>query len=293
MALWGQCIGDSIGRHLLNKTNAESIWKECVDQLSLPFKKGKYSVYAQQSLTFVQQNQGNVLIDNQHFQNILITRLRSKTSNTMLCRAIRNGSPFDTADLETAVRLGPLAACFSEHNHMLNWLYSLSTIVSTNPIALVGSVIYSSACWHRAQGNTNNIFDSISTWPGAKTLSSEILWAYQQAGWILKNEYDQAEMLSFVSSFLKQDVPSPTSQLSLSILPLMLHNSKNDYIGSLTEAIKIGGELELIGGMMGCLSALSSDIPEWIQVPYLNDQALIKFPIQILKSKDTDQFKLF
>ncbi len=293
-ALWGQCIGDSIGRHLLNKTNAESIWKECVEQQSLPFKRGRYSVYAQQSLTFVQQHHSNVQIDIEHFQKSLITRLRSKTSNTMLCRAIRNGAPFDSADLETAVRLGPIATCFSDHNQMLDWLYPLSMIVSTNPIALTGAALYASACWHRGQESSANIFDSIATWQGITSLSREILWAYQQATYILSKEYDQQEMLSFVGSFLGQDVPYPTSQLSLSILPIMIHNTQTDFIHSLTEAIKIGGELELIGGMMGCLSALSNDIPDWLQAAYSRDHILnSKFPIQIFSSQNSDQFKLF
>ena len=66
MALWGQCIGDAIGRHLLNKKNAPLLWQEYSDDRMLPFKKGKYSVYAQQSLTFVQQYQGKVISDITH-----------------------------------------------------------------------------------------------------------------------------------------------------------------------------------------------------------------------------------
>ena len=76
MALWGQCVGDSIGRYLLNKSNAETVWEGCIEQRKLPFKRGKYSVYAYQSLTFVTHHHNSGFIDQQHFETSLISRLR-------------------------------------------------------------------------------------------------------------------------------------------------------------------------------------------------------------------------
>ena len=296
-ALWGQCIGDSIGRHLLNKDNASSIWLQYIHQQTLPFKRGKYSIYAEQALILVQQYQGTTFSNVEHFQQVLISRLRSKTSNTLLCRSIRNNTPFDTPDLETAARLGPLATTFTDHDKMLDWHYQLAQIMSTNPISIAGALLYSSACWHQAHSkDIFSLFSATSNWSGAQAIPSRIWWAYQQATWILNNGYGQQEMLAFVASFLGAEHKAmiPTSQQALSILPILWHNCmENSFITALTKGISIGGELELIGGITGCLTGIPNDIPDWLQHAFEKNKHLQHYPIPSNPVEKNEQFKLF
>ena len=295
-AIWGQCIGDAIGRHLLNRSNASQMWTEYSNNQQLPFKKGRYSVYAQHSLLLVQQYQGRSVQTPQHFTNIASSKLRRNNTNTMLCRAIRNQTPFDTPDVEASIRLGPLATCFDKHDQMLQWIVPVSKLVSTHSIAVACSMLYASTCWHLAQGYpSDKAFSAVVDWSEQHLVDEKIWWAHQQCRWILENGFQTADMIDFLNSFLETDhLTAPSSQQALSIVPLVLfHATQNDFVSSLQHCIGIGGEMDLIVGMTGCLAALQSDIPDWLAEPFAADSLLKNYPIQSTTSSAGPQFKLF
>jgi ADP-ribosylglycohydrolase len=292
-ALWGQCIGDAVGRHLLNKQNPQELWGRYYQTQNLPFKRANYSIYAKHSILFAQQ------FLNKNHQNItdyidrLLPRLRSNTSNSLLCRAIRNGVPFNSPDIETAVRLGPLATCFEEHEKMLDWHYHLTKLLSLHPISISGALLYSSACWHAARNIDVNIFEKVIEWNGSTNINSNIWWSYQQSFWILENRYGVQEMLTFIDSFLQQeDQILPAARQIISTIPLLWFHRTNDFGTSYSHALTFGAELDLIGGMSGCLTALCNGIPVWLQTPFMTNRTLQKYPIDLSQDKD-NQFKLF
>lgn len=296
LAIWGQFIGDSIGNYLLRSQTEQvaTLWMNWQTSQTLPFKRATFSVYANQAKILLQTYSARLYRDPEQFKQEVIERLRKEPSNTLLSRAIHNASPFDFVDLEAAIRLGPLATQFSTNEKMLTWLLPIIRIGTTNQIACTGALLYSSICWHLSKGKTlDSIFDELKKWDQYSEFESSPWWAYQQA-FEIYSQYDEQEMLIFVSSFLDSTLLSqPSAQSSLSVLPILLHQSSNEADFNLGSVLQWGGDLELLAGMKGCISALKHNIPAWLQNHYQNQKALKPFPMQIDSSSDDKQLRLF
>lgn len=299
LAIWGQFIGDSIGHYLL-RTQAEQgsqgshLWTSWKTTQTLPFKRATFSVYAHQARLFLQTYSARLYRDPEQFKKEVVDRLRKEPSNTLLSRAIHNGSPFDFFDLAPSVRLGPLATQFSKQNDMLSWLLPIIRIGTDNQIAITGALIYSSICWHLAQKkNLDELFSSVKEWEHYAEFESSTWWAYQQA-FEIYSQYDEQEMLVFVSSFLDSSILSnPSAQSSLSILPILLKQARDETEFDLASILQWGGDLELLAGMKGCISALKHGIPAWLLEHYQTQKALSPFTIQSSPDSDDQQLRLF
>lgn len=296
LAIWGQSIGDSIGHYLLRSRadQAVALWTGWSKAESLPFKRAVFSVYANQARLMLQLYSSRLYRDPEQLKQELIIRLRKEPSNTLLSRAIHNDTPFGFFDLEAAVRLGPLATQFPKHTEMLQWLLPIIRIGSDNQIAISGALLYSSICWHLARGQKlDNIFDAIKEWEQYSTFESSSWWAYQQA-FEIYSQYDEQELLIFVSSFLDASLlTTPSAQSCLSVLPILLHQALHESEFNLGSILQWGGDLELLAGMKGCIAALKHGIPEWLQRHYQSQKMLIPFPIQEISSQSDQQLRLF
>ena len=71
-----------------------------------------------------------------------------------------------------------------------------------------------------------------------------------------------------------------------------LYAIDSDFHTSYSQSLGFGAELDLIGGMSGCLTALTTNIPDWLQKPFTQDRILQQYPIQQSAGQDS-QFKLF
>lgn len=296
LAIWGQFVGDSIGHYLLRLQSEQSAsqWQLWTKNKTLPFKRATFSIYATQAKTLLQVHSAKVHPNPEHFRQELIEKLRKEPSNTFLSRAIHNDTPFDFVDLEPAVRLGPLATRFSKHEDMLNWLLPIVQIGTNNQIAITGALLYASICWHISQDqDLSTIFTNLRQWTRSSEFESSTWWAHQQALEIY-SQYDEQELLIFVSSFLESSILSqPSAQTSLSVLPILLHQAIHETEFNLGSILQWGGDLELLAGMKGCIAGLKHNIPDWLQNHYQNNKAISAFPIRTLSEKEDSQLRLF
>jgi hypothetical protein len=296
LALWGHFIGDSIGHYLLRLQSEQvaSQWQVWTKSQTLPFKRVTFSVYATQANILLQVHSAKLYPNPEHFRQELIEKLRKESSKTLLSRAIHNDTPFDFVDLEPAVRLGPLATTFSKHEDMLNWLLPVVQIGTNNQIAVTGALLYSSICWHISKGQElSEIFENLKQWTQYSAFESSTWWAYQQA-FEIYSQYDEQELLLFVSSFLDSSVLSqPSAQTSISILPILLHQAIHETEFNLGSILQWGGDLELLAGMKGCIAGLKHNIPDWLQNHYQNNKVLSVFPIRPPSEKEDSQLRLF
>ena len=177
---------------------------------------------------------------------------------------------------------------------MLSWLLPVVRIATHNQLAITGALLYSSICWHLSKGKKLDlIFEELKKWEQYSEFESSAWWAYQQA-FEIYTQYDTQEMLIFVSSFLDSSILSqPSAQSSLSVLPILLEQALHEKEFNLTSVLEWGGDLELLAGMKGCISALKQNIPDWLQNHYQNQKSLSSFPIQIDPDSNDKQLRLF
>ena len=292
-SIWGQCLGDSIASHLSNLDPMHT-WIDIRRQRTLPYKRGQLSIYAKQMVGLVElrlKHPSSSAID---FKSFAQDFFRKTAAQTVLCRAIKDNHPYSTADLELAVRVGPLATCFSDGLEMLDVIYGLTKLFSTHPHSIVGTLGYASQAWNLAQDIPMahaDLFHFMRNWSTKTDIPSETWWVFEQAIRILDQQYPMQEMLDFVNNITgrpKQTPPSPRH--SLSVLPLLFQNSESELDWS--NILQFQGDVEILMNLKGCLLGLQHEIPTWLASSLSHSKPLQRFPIQQLEHKER-QLRLF
>ena len=292
-AIWGQCLGDSISGYLHNR-EASAVWATIQEQRSLPYKRGQLSIYSKQMLGIVGLRLQYPTSSALDFQQKSLQYLSEHSAHTLLCRAIKDKQPFVLPDLELAVRVGPLATCFSDGLEMLDVVYGLTKLFSTHPHSCVGTLTFAAQCWNMAQENPQDIqdlFHFTRNWSTKTELPSETWWVFEQAIRILQQGYPIQEMLDFVNNINhcpKSQPPSPRQ--SLSVLPLLFHHTEEAVDWS--NIVKIGGDIELLMNLKGCTLGLQHEIPTWLAQSLGHIKSLKPYPIQQVEVA-ARQLKLF
>ena len=292
-AIWGQCLGDSIASHLSN-TDPIQTWKDFKQQRKLPYKRGHISIYAKQMMGLVELRLQHSTIRPNEFNHLAAEYLHRNTGHTLLCRAIKEKKPYVVPDMELAVRVGPLATCYTDLNEMLDTIYGLIKLFSTHPHAIVGTLAFAAHSWNQSQEvsiETADLFHAMRNWSIKTDIPSETWWVFEQAIRILEQRYPLQEMLDFVNNITqqpKETLPSPRQ--SLSVLPLMFQQQETDVDWSY--CLQPQGGNELLMNLKGCLLGLRYEIPNWLAVSLSHIKALQAYPIQHLEPKE-QQLRLF
>ena len=294
-AIWGQCLGDSLAGYLYNK-DAVQAWESIRTQKTLPYKRGQLSIYGKQMLTLVQLRLQHPTSSALDFQNKARTALLTHSAHTLLCRALKDKDQqaFHLPDLEMAVRVGPLATCFSDGHEMLDVVYGLCKLFSTHPHSMVGTLMFAMQCWNLSQEtpqSTQDLFHFARNWATKTDIPSETWWFFEQAIRILEQNYPLQEMLDFVNNITqtpKERAPSPRQ--SLSVLPILFHHPEQAVDWSYI--LSIGGDIELLMNLKGCTLGLQHEIPTWLATSLGHIKLLKQFPIQQVEVVER-QLKLF
>ncbi len=292
-AIWGQALGDSISGYLHTR-DPLSAWTSISQQRQLPYKRGQLSIYGKQMLGLVDLRLRFPSSSPKEFQEKARVFFESHSGHTLLCRALKDNQPFHLPDLEMAVRIGPLATCFKDSLEMLDTLYGLTKLFSTHPHAIVGSLTFGTQCWNLAQEtalSTADLFHFLRNWATKTDIPSETWWVFEQAIRILEQRYPLQEMLDFVNNINqcnKERPPSPRH--SLSVLPILFQH--NESTVDWTNILQIGGDIELLMNLKGCLLGLQHDIPTWLATSLGHVKKLQSYPIQQVVEAP-QQLKLF
>ena len=293
-AIWGQCLGDSISSYLQGHLPASVTWQQVLQEQNLPYKRGQLSTYAKQMLLLVELRCKYPTISKNEFTSMALDSLTKNSSHTLLCRALKEQQPFDLPDLEMAVRVGPLATYYTDGFEMLDQVYAITKHFSTHPHALVGTLLFAAKCWNSVQNSprsTDDLFHFARNW-GAKTdIPSETWWLFEQAVRILEQGYPMQEMLDFVNiinQHPKDTLPSPRQ--SLTMIPLLFNGTEASF--DWTQLLDIGGDLEIILNLKGCLLGLHQEIPTWMARSLSHLKVLSNYPIQHVDTQPT-QLPLF
>ena len=292
-AIWGQCLGDSIASHLPSH-DPLSAWMEFHRQRKLSYKRGQLSIYAKQMIGLVDLRLKNPSSGAPEFRQLAHDFFRKNAAHTLLCRAIKDNQPYANADLELAVRVGPLATCFSDGIEMLDVMYALTKLFSTHPHSIVGTLIYASLAWNLAQETSienEDLFHFMRNWSTKTEIPSETWWVFEQAIRILEQEYPLQEMLDFVNNISGQPKDTPPSpRQSLSVLPLLFQNSETELEWS--QILQFPGNVEILMNLKGCILGLKHEIPTWLASSLGHIKALQVYPIQQIEPKEK-QLRLF
>lgn len=292
-AIWGQCIGDALSNHLRGR-NADEAWQQARTVSSMPYKRGHISAYSKQMITIVKIFQRNPTKTPKDFVALVQEQLLKQHDHSLLCKALSEAQPFDLPDIEMAVRIGPLAALFSDSREMLDCIYPLTKLLSTHTHAIVGTLIFASFCWNESQAtplSDEDLFHFLRNWAVKTELPSEIWWMFEQANRILTQGYPLQEMLDFVNNITNRTpISLPSTRESLSIIPVVLQRSANGF--DWTQLLSFGNTQDVLMGMKGCLMGIRSEIPSWQALSVQHIKSLSQFPIQHLEPESI-QLKLF
>ena len=292
-AIWGQCLGDSIASHLSNR-DPLSTWLELQRQRKLPYKRGHLSIYAKQMIGLVDLRLKHPSSSALEFRQLAHDFFRKNAAQTLLCRAIKENQPYSNPDLELAVRIGPLATCFSDGIEMLDVMYALTKLFSTHPHSIVGSLIYATQSWNLSQETpikNTDLFHFMRNWSTKTDIPSETWWVFEQAIRILEQEYPLQEMLDFVNNISGQPKDTPPSpRQSLSVLPLLFQNTETELDWS--HILYFKGDVEILMNLKGCLLGLKHEVPTWLASSLSHVKALQSYPIQQVEPKEK-QLRLF
>ena len=292
-AIWGQCLGDSIASHLPN-LDPLNTWVELQRQRKLPYKRGQLSIYTKQMIGLVNLRLRSPSSSALEFKQLAHSFFRKNSAQTLLCRAIKEDQPYSNADLELAVRLGPLATCFSDGFEMLDSIYALTKLFSIHPHSIVGTLIYTSQAWNLSQESpieNADLFHFMRNWSTKTDIPSETWWVFEQAIRILEQEYPLQEMLDFVNNISGQPKDTPPSpRQSLSILPLLFQDTETELDWS--HILQFKGDIEILMNLKGCLLGLQHEIPTWLASSLSHIKSLQAYPIQQVEPREK-QLRLF
>ena len=292
-AIWGQCIGDALANHLRGK-NASEIWDVASRNATLPFKKGQISTYSKQMLMLVKTHQRFPTKSPNDFAKIIREQLLKLHDHSLLYKAITEAQPYHLPDIEMAARVGPMATQFSDIREMLDCIYPLTKLMSTHPHAIIGTLIFAAFCWNDSQAthlSDEDLFHLLRNWAVKTELPSETWWMYEQATGILAQGYPLQEMLDFVNNITNGSAVSrPTTREGLSIIPVILQRSEQDFDWG--RILSHGNTQNVVLSMQGCLMGIRSKIPTWQAQSVVHLKVLSSYPIQRVQQADL-QLKLF
>jgi len=292
-SMWGQCLGDSIAAHISSLDPLHS-WSEFSRNQQLSYKRGQLSIYAKQMIGLVDLRQQYPSISATEFTRLAKDLFRKSNGHTLLCRAIKEDQPYSVADLELAVRIGPLATCFSDGLEMLDTVYALTKLFSTHPHSVVGTLTHAAHAWNLAQETpivTADLFHFMRNWSTKTDIPSETWWMFEQAIRILEQGYPLQEMLDFVNNISGQPKDaSPSPRQGLSVLPILFQQTESEMDWS--NVLQFKGHVEILMNLKGCLLGLQHEIPTWLASSLSHIKSLQCYPIQQVEPIEK-QLRLF
>lgn len=180
--------------------------------------------------------------------------------------AISQGKPPDTAGLGAAMRIGPVATMIPLPQGVLPWVVQVSSVTTSNPIALAGAAMFALACFEAAYPEMDTSEEALQP-----TLPKDLEDAWHllvEAQKILQNKGEKG-LLAFASKYTKEDLKCAAGGYALTGVPWVLKcvSDATSFEDALLRVCSSGGDTDTVCAMAGCLAALRfgrESIPEWM-----------------------------
>lgn len=180
-------------------------------------------------------------------------------------QAVRFG-PVDTAGMGAAMRIGPVVTLIKDSELVAPWVISVSSMTTSNPVALGCAVIYAYACWQAAN-------------PGkpAPPLSAQVdgipsnIWEVCVEAVVRMNALGEDGLLKFAreTDLSNKPLDCAANGFALTGVPWVIYHGMK--AGTFEEALlgvcSSGGDTDTVAAMAGCLAALRlgrRSIPLWM-----------------------------
>ena len=178
--------------------------------------------------------------------------------------AISQGKPPDTAGLGAAMRIGPVATLIPVQS-IIPWVIGVSSVTTSNPIALAGAALFALACWEYVYPEmdiTESLVDS------APKDIQDAWHLLEEAQKVLQNKGEKG-LLQFASKYTEEDLKCAAGGYALTGVPWVLKcvSDATSFEDALLRVCSSGGDTDTVCAMAGCLAALKfgrESIPEWM-----------------------------
>ena len=199
--------------------------------------------------------------------------------------AIQTQHPVDTAGLGAAMRVGPVAVSFENPQEMIDWVLAVSSVTTSNPIALASAAKFAAVCWVVANPSRRSEIASLN-WPtgGPWHIPPEV-WTATTAALRAVKEGGEEGLLTYARSlgWSNKEMDCAANGFALTGFAWAVDRAltSGSYSEALVNVCASGGDTDTVGAMTGCLAALKHryerGIPEWM-VDKLVGRANIEHP---------------
>ena len=179
---------------------------------------------------------------------------------------IRTGKPVDTAGLGAAMRIGPVVTLIDDPYLVAPWVIEVSSVTTTNPIALACAVIFAYACWQAS--HPGEVVPSLAAQVAG--IPSNI-WEVCVEAHLIMGEEGEGGLLEFARDTGLSNKPFSLAAngFALTGVPWVIYHGMNaeTFEDALIGVCSNGGDTDTVGAMAGCLAALRLGrraIPVWM-----------------------------
>jgi hypothetical protein len=188
-------------------------------------------------------------------------------------------------ELEPTLRIGPVSTLLPSIESLIPWAITLTQQSHTNPVTLAGVAQYAAICWGYSHGlSPEDSMAHIQRWRQSTAglqcpIPDQVWWQYEQS-LVIMGAHGEAPMLEFISQVLqlKNPLVEPSPSNILSILPILIHHSRQGaFVSLLSKALKLPIPHGLSASLMGCLGGArlsSTGIPFWMRVGLVGKEEL-------------------
>lgn len=181
--------------------------------------------------------------------------------------AVEMGEGPNTAGLGAAMRVGPVATMFTNPQEMVDWVYAVSKVTTTNPVALACAVRYAAVVWATASHQAEALRSVV--WPAE--VHPNVWQATSKAFRFLDKFGDEEALLKWAAStgWVNKDMRCAANGFALTGAAWSVHHAfkSNCFQNAMLNVCSSGGDTDTVAAMTGCLAALKfglNDIPYWM-----------------------------
>jgi len=182
-------------------------------------------------------------------------------------QAVTSGKPPDTAGLGACMRIGPAATMFTDPQEMIEWVIEVSSVTTSNPIALACAAKFATFAWVIAYPDKKSLISKID-WPDS--IPSDV-WKATTAALRIMRQEGAGALLDFakMTGWANKEMRSPANGFALTGMPWAVYHGLTapDFASAMRGVCSTGGDTDTVGAMAGCLAALRHGhnlIPPWM-----------------------------